>query len=352
MKNILLLLTLVALPACAGEPFSAPEEEPISPEPLVDTGPPQLLLLHRCEQDACEVAARRMDVPLALCADGEARPECEVRSILWPGPSDVLVPLAFLPAHQERLAVQGRWSSSGELEVLSAAVRVGEGVLPASWGRASPRACAAEGCAPLWIAPFSGSRGWSESWLDPSHAPGDSVAKNLALVQAQEPGGLLIAGARKGSGARKRLVLQDYFLRYSFAPSLCGEELATSIQTSSSGLLWPSETDAPITPWSAAVDGENSDEAVLRAALSLGQGTEIEASSGVDTLARLGLDSAGMSAEERASAARFRGLRAVLEANLSGLTTFRVGRVSVRIFIVGRSRCGELVGIETLAVET
>ena len=51
-------------------------------------------------------------------------------------------------------------------------------------------------------------------------------------------------------------------------------------------------------------------------------------------------------------AARFRALRAVMEANLTDLTVIRVGEISIDVYFVGRSACGDLVGLETTSIET
>jgi hypothetical protein len=49
---------------------------------------------------------------------------------------------------------------------------------------------------------------------------------------------------------------------------------------------------------------------------------------------------------------RYEALQALLEAELSDLRFFRVGRVQVRCYAVGRDEAGNLVGLETVAVET
>jgi len=41
-----------------------------------------------------------------------------------------------------------------------------------------------------------------------------------------------------------------------------------------------------------------------------------------------------------------------LGRELTGITVYRVGTVQIRVFILGRNRCGAVVGLETLAVET
>ena len=66
----------------------------------------------------------------------------------------------------------------------------------------------------------------------------------------------------------------------------------------------------------------------------------------------LGREDGSQDDGERALAARFRALRALLEAQLDGVQVLAVGQVEVRVLVVGRSRCGELAGVDTVAVET
>jgi hypothetical protein len=59
-----------------------------------------------------------------------------------------------------------------------------------------------------------------------------------------------------------------------------------------------------------------------------------------------------MTPEERATAARHRKLRSLLEANLQGITVLKVGRIEVEVYFVGRTRCGDVAGLRTTAIET
>jgi hypothetical protein len=49
---------------------------------------------------------------------------------------------------------------------------------------------------------------------------------------------------------------------------------------------------------------------------------------------------------------RYEALRRLLLTSLSDVRFFRIGRVQVRCFAVGRDQGGNLVGVETVAVET
>jgi hypothetical protein len=56
--------------------------------------------------------------------------------------------------------------------------------------------------------------------------------------------------------------------------------------------------------------------------------------------------------EERAIAARYRELVALLKQHLSDLTVYQVGEVTLDVYVVGRTPEGELLGLATQASET
>ncbi len=49
---------------------------------------------------------------------------------------------------------------------------------------------------------------------------------------------------------------------------------------------------------------------------------------------------------------KFKRLKQLLIENLNELHVYRVGRVAIDIFVVGRDREGNLAGIKTKAIET
>jgi len=55
---------------------------------------------------------------------------------------------------------------------------------------------------------------------------------------------------------------------------------------------------------------------------------------------------------EKIRAARFAEVYRILKAGLSDLTVYRVGRVRIEIFVVGRTVGGTLAGIKMISVET
>ena len=186
------------------------------------------------------------------------------------------------------------------------------------------------------------------------------AARDDVLGAATRDDGVLVAGVRTtapGNPSTERVpVLRaaQAFLRVT-APApvgRCGAALRSALATATERLLFTSETDAPFT-WFArdATRAVPTDAAMLRL-LALPASTPIERVT-LDRLMRGAVvadEGAGLADAHRA--ARFRQLVQTLRAELTDVTVFRVGAVQIRVFIVGRTRCGSLAGLETLAVET
>jgi hypothetical protein len=57
-------------------------------------------------------------------------------------------------------------------------------------------------------------------------------------------------------------------------------------------------------------------------------------------------------AEELAIARRYQALLRLLKENLNDLKVYRVGRINIAVYIIGRSKAGNWLGISTRVVET
>lgn len=117
------------------------------------------------------------------------------------------------------------------------------------------------------------------------------------------------------------------------------------------GLLFPSESDAPLTPYRWAGAGEPT-PAALREALALAPETPVETVTARDFFAGVTEAPEGASAEERAQAARFHALVELLSGALADLRVYRVGAVDVDAFVLGRHPSGAWLGLRTHLVET
>ena len=128
-------------------------------------------------------------------------------------------------------------------------------------------------------------------------------------------------------------------------------EVLRALARASAGLLFPSESDAPLTPYRWPRAGGPSPEALLDAE-GFAQETHVEAFTVEDFFAGVAEAREGADAAERAEAARFRALVDLLTHELTLLRVYRVGVVDVDAFILGRHPSGAWLGLRTHLVET
>ena len=131
-----------------------------------------------------------------------------------------------------------------------------------------------------------------------------------------------------------------------------GEQLLTALQQAVVGLLFRSESDAPFSvfTWSGCPDPLTPEEVLAR--MSRPTGTPVTQQSLADFFRNLTVDKDWYGEEERAAAAHYRDLQALLQACLPDAQVFRVGKGTVAVLIVGHSDGGRCVGLKTESVET
>ena len=113
------------------------------------------------------------------------------------------------------------------------------------------------------------------------------------------------------------------------------------LQAAAKGLLWPSETDAPIEAFVWPCSGGAPDEAALRANAGIEEGAPVERI----TLAQLA------KTIPKESRAEFKPLLDAL-GKLKNTTVFKVGEIEIAVYVVGRTADGQFAGIKTEVVET
>jgi nicotinamide-nucleotide amidase len=116
------------------------------------------------------------------------------------------------------------------------------------------------------------------------------------------------------------------------------------------GLLFPSESDVPLTPlrFGGSAEGELSPETLRQ---TLGQASEAP----VETLSVDELFAPVIEAPEgkpTAEAQKYRELLELLKRELSDLKAFRVGKVDIHVYVLGRHASGQWLGLKTRVVET
>ncbi|MDC0683468.1 nuclease A inhibitor family protein [Sorangium atrum] len=134
------------------------------------------------------------------------------------------------------------------------------------------------------------------------------------------------------------------------ASSISPEELLASLAEAAQGLLFPSESDHELRPFRSR--GDASSPAALLAAEGLGAATPVEVTTAGDLFAPV-IDLPGDAGDAAlAEAGRYRRLMDLLERHLTDVRVYRVGRVAIDVYVVGRHPSGAWLGLVTKVVET
>jgi hypothetical protein len=120
-----------------------------------------------------------------------------------------------------------------------------------------------------------------------------------------------------------------------------GLSLTAVLKQASKGLLFPSESDAPLKPfvWDQP-DAPTPEALVEDAGMDAGTPTE--------TMSLL----AFFRAIPKAEKPKFDALTKVLKENLSGIKVHKIGDVNLKVYILGKTKDGQWAGLTTEVVET
>lgn len=132
--------------------------------------------------------------------------------------------------------------------------------------------------------------------------------------------------------------------------NLVGKGLRQALDDACRGLVYVSETDSPIVPVLSATPNDVTVEEFIKNAVR--SNGPVEKRPTAAFFDRLTSEKAWQNEEERSNAGRFSKLRAIVLEQLDGTATYRIGRVQVDIFVLGRDAEGSIAGIRTRSVET
>lgn len=136
-------------------------------------------------------------------------------------------------------------------------------------------------------------------------------------------------------------------------PLLSGGAIAdpdlAAVAEAARGLLYPSETDAPLVPFTASPNVGTSPSDVCTA---LAAGDAVRLQDAGAFLAAPARVMPWMSPQELAAAARFAELRRVFLTRMALPVACLVGDTEVVVYVLGRSATGAVVGLRTVVVET
>lgn len=119
------------------------------------------------------------------------------------------------------------------------------------------------------------------------------------------------------------------------------------------GLLFPSESDAPLTPYRfPGGEGEEPTAASLLEAEHLPSTTPVETITLDELFDPFVEADPSASAEDLAEADRYRDLVDLLSSELTDVRVYRVGETDIDVYVLGKDPCGDWVGLKTHVVET
>jgi len=129
--------------------------------------------------------------------------------------------------------------------------------------------------------------------------------------------------------------------------------LMATLQRSTEGLLWMSETDEPfaVFHWQKQTVAELTDERLLQLTHQPAD-TPVEVVDLDEFFSGATEEQDWFGDEEKATAQMYRELVATLKQHLSNLKVYRVGETTIDLYIVGQTDAGDVVGLATKAVET
>lgn len=116
------------------------------------------------------------------------------------------------------------------------------------------------------------------------------------------------------------------------------KELATAV----TGLLFPSETDAPLEPFAWPGAAGPPDEGAVRANACVATDAPVERVTLAELTRTIPDDNRG----------DYGPLFAVLRNRLKNVAVFKVGELTIDVYIVGRTTDGQYAGVKTQVVET
>jgi hypothetical protein len=127
--------------------------------------------------------------------------------------------------------------------------------------------------------------------------------------------------------------------------------LKKRIEKACEGLVYISETDSPIEVFFKDDIKEPTAKYLLKS-LERADETATESSNPEDFFKRLTQAREWHTEEQTKTVSRFKKLRQVLERDLDDIRVIRIGRIRIEIYVIGKSKNGEVAGIKTFSVET
>jgi hypothetical protein len=129
------------------------------------------------------------------------------------------------------------------------------------------------------------------------------------------------------------------------------QELIEQLKRATEGLLMMSESDYPFEVLSISLQENLTPEYLRR--LAGKSGDEPVEEKDLDDFFRNSISEPEWKNESQIATARqFQGLVRLLKSELFETTVYRVGEIDIAVFILGKSPCGNWIGLSTRVIET
>lgn len=129
------------------------------------------------------------------------------------------------------------------------------------------------------------------------------------------------------------------------------QTLIAKLETVAKGLLYISETDAPLKPFFWPSEGKTLTPELVAQLAKLPDKTKITTQTLAEFFEPVAKEEDWMNADEKGEARKFQELEKALKANLSDIAVYRAGETNMDVFVVGKIE-GGFAGVATKVVET
>jgi hypothetical protein len=154
-----------------------------------------------------------------------------------------------------------------------------------------------------------------------------------------------------GKAAPKIEIFRKIFTEMKHKSSSREQSLIDRIADACDGLTYISETDAPIEAFANDELKEPTAKELLRSLGAIGEAVT-ESGNPDDFFQRLTRVRDWHTREQSKTVNRFKKLQQLLEKELDEIRVIRIGKIRIEIYVIGKSKTGEVVGVKTFAVET
>jgi hypothetical protein len=118
------------------------------------------------------------------------------------------------------------------------------------------------------------------------------------------------------------------------------------------GLLYPSESDYPFEYVEWETNGKRLTKKLIRQLAGKEESAPVKSQSLDDFFKNVTEIKDWYEEEEKANVERFRQLQETLHNNLTGIRVFKVGKIEIDAYIIGKTKDGKCAGLSTKVVET